>query len=442
MSEYIPTSKLTPAEHKIRREKEKLKKQIDRADDDDTAFKKALKVLEKTAEKNPALEKTMLAGMAEMYSRWLEFSDLDDDMAIADVVRFMQETVKAYPNLEKILLVGMKEMVKQWQPIPAVKAPFPYMGSKAQFREEIDQRLCETIRNVPDTFAYCEPFCGSLAAFLAVADSLKSRGIKRVILNDFNPHLINFYKMVQYHHLLLIEEIIGLEHEFSILIPAGFRDKEIVKAERPNHPELKAHFQTIRSMVEKTEGKALKRAAQFWFLQWHAFNGVYCENNDGSNGMAFNWKCKTKHKKDIHELIGKLFSVFQYFDIEFTNKHFRELEWLQDTFFYLDPPYIDSTKNYKAGGFSMDEQRELAKVVQESGAPFMYSNNYHSDIVSLFNCHIEKIERSNRISASGKSRGVKKPELLAYRMSAWPFRVGADRANPFLNFALKDMAKD
>ncbi|MDD4911926.1 MAG: DNA adenine methylase [Sideroxydans sp.] len=400
-----PKSKDTPAitpELKARREKARLKKQKQRALDDDSAFEKALKVLEKTAETNPALERVMLAGMGELMSRYL--------------------------------------------PIPPVKPPFAYVGSKSRYAHLIIKRLEDSIKEVRDTLVYCEPFAGSLASFLAVADTLKAKGIRRVILNDFNPHLINFYRMAEAHPDLLIEEINSIEERFIESFPIEYSLKMGATIPHEDRPALEdnvhAFFKDHRTALQHDESlNNIQRAGLIYFVLQHGFNGLYTESQKGNIGTAFGWKKKRIFLNEITEKIYGLHFVFNSFQTEFTNKHFRDLDWLQDTFFYLDPPYIESGKDYLACGFGLDEQKELLESVQASGAPFLYSNNNHVFLRDLLDesVTVETFARKNIVAGSGEARSDDKEELLAGRTSAWPFNL---QNGKWLEIPLKAMTKE
>lgn len=67
----------------------------------------------------------------------------------------------------------------------SLKAPFPYLGSKARLASDINERLGETD-------VYAEPFAGSLAVLLARAPA------RREVVCDRSGHIANFWRAMKW----------------------------------------------------------------------------------------------------------------------------------------------------------------------------------------------------------------------------------------------------
>jgi site-specific DNA-adenine methylase len=252
--------------------------------------------------------------------------------------------------------------------------------------------------------------------------------------------------MCEGHPDLLIEEIQQIETQFIKTFPIEFNhlinNSTILKADRHLIEETHDFFKSKRTALQHDKSlNNIQKASLLFFIIQHGFNGLYCENGNGNIGTAFNWKKKQIFLNEIKEKIYGLHFVFNSFQTEFTCKHFRDLDWLQDTFFYLDPPYVDSDKNYIACGFSLDEQKKLLEIVQKSGAPFLYSNHDSEFLRELIHesVEIETWQRKNNVAGAGDVRDVNVPELLAYRQSAWPFRSDS---SGWLELPLKSLQTD
>ena len=88
-----------------------------------------------------------------------------------------------------------------------VSTLFNYIGGKGWLKETLRLEISSILKNSSiDT--YVEPFSGGLGAFLNIYDILIKNNIKKVILNDINAKIINFYTTVKENPELLIKEYI------------------------------------------------------------------------------------------------------------------------------------------------------------------------------------------------------------------------------------------
>lgn len=309
--------------------------------------------------------------------------------------------------------------------IKKVNTLFNYIGGKGWLREELRKEM-GTMLATHKLTTYVEPFAGGLGAFLGVHDLLKSNGIKKVILNDINSHLINFYKVIATHPEEIVQSYMVLEEGFKRTIPAEalmlHKTKDKLKL-KTYLSESEAYYKNIRSefnmVVADSSNLNITAAAYLLFLQNHCFNGVYRENSKGGYNTPFNWEAKVFSESRLVEKVLAVHAVFNQFETEFTNQSFAALDYNTNTLYYLDPPYLNQNSlvenKYNKDSFTFVTQQELINKI--SGTNFLYSNHNDPLLLEEFSkiCpHIivREIPRKNIISASIESRKTDKIEIL------------------------------
>lgn len=195
---------------------------------------------------------------------------------------------------------------------------------------------------------WVEPFLGSGV----VAFNCPNR-IKRVIVNDINPHIIKFYKGVA-------DGIITPD-----AIRTTFTDYGInLSRDGVNYyNKIKDRFnQTFDTM-------------DFLFLTRTGFNGVMRFNGSGKWNVPF---CKLDNRisqaliDDLSKTVGELSRLFLSKEFIFYNTSFEEvLEASPDnSIFYCDPPYYGLAVQYFKGWGEEDEIR-LNQMLKDK--VFIYS---------------------------------------------------------------------
>ncbi len=296
---------------------------------------------------------------------------------------------------------------------------FKYIGGKTWLKNHLRQELLY-ILSANKVETYIEPFSGGLGAFLGIQDLLRQNGINKVILNDINSKLINFYKTIQKESNDLIVAYVKLENEFSSLVPSKYfsLNPKLEKIEIKEILKLAEDFYIKTRNEFNSNSNSVENAARLLFLQKHCFNGIYRENSKGGYNTPFNWDGKSFSKEFIEEKINAIKALFSKFDIIFTNKSFIELEYVSTNLYYLDPPYINEDigeNKYNKDSFGIREQKKLIEKI--SKVPFIYSNHDNKILLDEFkkynlDLHIRKIARKNIVSASAQSRKEDKLEIL------------------------------
>lgn len=206
---------------------------------------------------------------------------------------------------------------------------------------------------------WIEPFLGTgVVAF--------NSGYKKAILNDTNPHIINFYKSVQKRKITasLMKEY--LEKEGSLLSRAENRGYE--------------HYLKVRARFNSGEFSPY----DFIFLSRAGFNGMMRFGSKGNWNIPFCKKPDRFAQAYITKITNQVSAASQIIQPEpdwtFYNKSFTEIIPLatKDDIIYCDPPYYGRHVDYYNGWTERDEET-LFTLLNKTKAKFILSTWHHND---------------------------------------------------------------
>jgi len=221
-----------------------------------------------------------------------------------------------------------------------------------------------------------EPFAGGLAVTLGLLP-------ERALLNDINPHLINFYRWLQ----------------------KGLAAKLPFENQERAYYEGRARFNALlRSGKEKTA----EAAALFYYLNRTGYNGLCRFNSSGEFNVPFGRYASIGYKKDFRDYK----TVFA--EWEFTNLHFLKVDLQKGDFVYADPPYDVQFTQYSKGGFGWDDQVATAEWLSTHDGPIVLSNQATKRITDLYEklgFDLTLLSAPRRISCTGDRTPA--PEVLA-----------------------------
>lgn len=225
---------------------------------------------------------------------------------------------------------------------------------------------------------YVEPFCGGLAVVLALQP-------ERGLLNDLNPHLINFYKQIR--------------HGLSLEIKPHY-----------NRKLFYAYRERFNQLI-KTDETGTKQAAElFYYLNRTCFNGLCRFNLSGEFNVPFGRYRSVNYATDFHSY-RKLFRRWS-----FMNRDLAKLPIEDDDFIYADPPYDVEFTTYSAGGFSWEDQVRTAELMGKHRGPVLLSNQATARIVSLYRrlgFRLKFLDAPRRINSNGNRDSAR--EVMASR---------------------------
>lgn len=234
----------------------------------------------------------------------------------------------------------------------------------------------ETLWKSHSAKRYVEPFCGGLAAVLGLEP-------RQAILNDLNPHLINFYVQVQR----------GLN----------------MRIEMRNDEQLFYHHRArFNDLVSKGKSQSSEAAQLFYFLNRTCFNGLCRFNRSGDFNVPFGRHQTINYATNFSGLRLVLR------DWTFLSTDVALLQVKPDDFVYADPPYDVEFTTYSAGGFSWADQVRTAEWLAGHRGPVVLSNQATTRIVKLYRklgFALRFLEGPRRISCNGDRTAAR--EVLA-----------------------------
>jgi DNA adenine methylase len=211
-----------------------------------------------------------------------------------------------------------------------------------------------------------EPFCGGLALSLGLTPD-------RAILNDVNPHLINFYRWLQKGLVCQID----------------------MKNEESSYYEKRCKF---NQLIADNKIRNKEAAELFYYLNRTGFNGLCRFNKKGFFNVPFG-----RYKKINYIVSFKDYKkVFEKW--KFSVGDFERLTISGESIIYADPPYDVEFRQYSAGGFCWADQIRLAEWLASQKVPIIASNQATERILNLYQglgFKTQKIQAPRRISCTG-----------------------------------------
>jgi DNA adenine methylase len=223
-----------------------------------------------------------------------------------------------------------------------------------------------------------EPFCGGLAVSLGLRP-------QAALLNDANPHLINFYLWLK---------------------------KGLTPSIRMENDEKLFYRYRVKFNALVRDGKATSsEAAQlFYYMNRTSYNGLCRFNSRGEFNAPFG-QYKTIAYAKSFEMYRDVFA-----DWRFTSGDFAGVELQDDDFVYADPPYDVDFTSYSQGGFSWDDQKRTAETLAKHPGPVILVNQATKRITTLYRklgYAVEYHDAPRRISCTGDRTPAK--EIFATR---------------------------
>ena len=223
-----------------------------------------------------------------------------------------------------------------------------------------------------------EPFCGGLAVTLGLGPS-------RALLNDINPHLINFYRWLK-RGLTISIEMSNDEEQFYI------------------------HRERFNELLQRRKHTTKEAASLFYYLNRTGYNGLCRFNSSGQFNVPFGRYDTINYRRDFNSFKQRLATW------EFENLPFAELPLDPEDFVYADPPYDVEFTQYSRGGFGWEEQVKTAEWLAQHQGPVVLSNEATNRVVDLYlklGYQLVYLDAPRRISCTGDRTPA--AEVLALR---------------------------
>ena len=203
---------------------------------------------------------------------------------------------------------------------------------------------------------WIEPFLGTgVVAF--------NSGFKKAVLNDANPHIINFYKGIQSRKITA-----GIVKQY--LEQEG---KKLSSADEKGY----VYFREVRDRFNKEFAPL-----DFLFLSRTGFNGMMRFGKKGNWNIPFCKKPNRFSQSYVTKIVNQVSNTKLVIteDWVFTNKSFADIIPLatKEDIIYCDPPYYGRYVDYYNGWTEKDEEL-LFNLLYDTKAKFILSTWHHND---------------------------------------------------------------
>jgi DNA adenine methylase len=223
-----------------------------------------------------------------------------------------------------------------------------------------------------------EPLCGGLAMALGLLP-------RRALLNDLNPHNVNFFRWLQR----------GLEVDIPMQNDRALYDR---------------HRTRFNALIDEGASDSKEAAELFYYLNRTCYNGLCRFNRLGHFNVPFGRHLTIKYAHDFPEFPSLMA------DWQFTTGDFESIDLQPDDFIYADPPYDVEFTQYSKEAFGWDEQVRLANWLAQHPGPVVLSNQATPRVVKLYEdlgFSLEMHQAPRMISCNGDR--TKATEVVAMR---------------------------
>lgn len=204
----------------------------------------------------------------------------------------------------------------------------------------------KTIWAAHSTRRLVEPLCGGLAVTLGLLPA-------RALLNDINPHLVNFFCQVQ--------------RGLYIDLPME-NDRDLYYT----------HRSRFNALAGAGEADSAEAAGLFYYLNRTGYNGLCRFNRSGEYNVPFGSYGKINYTRNFLPY-RVLFQSWTFKSVDF-----ELIQLKPNDFIYADPPYDVDFTHYSQGGFDWDDQVRLANWLAGHPGPVVLSNQATARVTSLY----------------------------------------------------------
>jgi DNA adenine methylase len=223
-----------------------------------------------------------------------------------------------------------------------------------------------------------EPFCGGLGVALGLRPA-------RALLNDANPHVINFYQWLQRG----LRTTLRMENDEALFY---------------------AHRARFNALLSSGRAGTAEAAALFYYLNRTGYNGLCRFNKGGGFNVPFGRYARINYSSDFSDY-REVFAAW-----EFMTGDVESVALERGDFVYADPPYDVEFTQYARGGFSWDDQERTAAWLATHRGPVILVNQATDRIERLYRSLgfvVTFLDAPRRISCNGDRRPAR--EIVATR---------------------------
>lgn len=229
-----------------------------------------------------------------------------------------------------------------------------------------------------------EPFCGGLAVTLGLLP-------ERALLNDANPHLINFYRWLQK----------GLRIDLPM---------------ENDEAQFYVHRDRFNALLAGGKRATREAAGIFYYLNRTGFNGLCRFNRAGEFNVPFGRYTRIRYTHDFTHYQATLA------DWTFTATDVEAVPLEDGDFVYADPPYDVEFTHYAREGFTWEDQERTAVWLSSHAGPVVLVNQATERVEQLYRrlgYDVGFLEAPRRISCTGDRTPAR--EIIATRNTQGAF---------------------
>ena len=289
-----------------------------------------------------------------------------------------------------------------------LKSPIPWIGGKAALREII-------LKSIPlGCNRYIEVFGGGGTILLG------KQPHKFEVYNDFNGDLVNLFTCIKDKPLSFFKEAgffpMNSRQEFVML--RDFMEQQEPEFDRTEYgkqlveSELKTaeeffnseELKEITNILQERAGQYdVKRAVAFYKLLHYSYGG----GGRNFGGQPLNLANALENIYAVHKRFQK---------VVIENKDFEALIKIMDrpdSFFYLDPPYVETEGHYDVA-FKREDHIRLCEALKRINGKFLLSYNDCEFVKELYeDFYIVEVSRLNFLAQRHEAGSMFKEVLIA-----------------------------
>jgi DNA adenine methylase len=211
---------------------------------------------------------------------------------------------------------------------------------------------------------------------------------RQALLNDINPHLVNFYRWLQW----------GLHVSLS----------------SADHDE-KTYYQRrerFNTLIREHQADTQEAAELFYYLNRTGYNGLCRFSKSGLFNVPFG-KYKTINYFTTQDFSHYMTALREW---SFTEGDFQKVPIQENDFVYADPPYDVQFTQYSKEGFDWSDQIRLAEWLSNQPVPIVVSNQATSRILELYRdlkFEVQIVSAPRMINSTGDR--TRADEMLAFK---------------------------
>jgi DNA adenine methylase len=211
-----------------------------------------------------------------------------------------------------------------------------------------------------------EPFCGGLAVTLGLQP-------RQALLNDVNPHAVNFYRWLARGLTTTVEM-------------------------RNDEAHYYAHRERFNALIRAGRQDSREAAELFYYLNRTGYNGLCRFNRRGEFNVPFGQYKQINYRTDFTAYAEALAAW------TFTAGDFAATATAPGDFIYADPPYDVEFTSYAKEGFTWADQVRLAEWLRAHPGAVVLSNQATARVLDLYRklgFHLRTLPAPRRISCTG-----------------------------------------